>query len=134
MDAYEEKTIDAAARVKEILAAIKPLAAEYYRMSGKPLGVTSEVAEYVAAELLGLALAPPRTAGYDALRHAASGMERIQIKGRAYDPAMKRNQRIGTIKPEGPCDVVMLGAAPQCNARSSRDLGSPVLVGSCSTG
>ncbi|MGV1793568.1 hypothetical protein [Rhizobium sp. A37_96] len=100
--------MDTAVRVKEILAAIKPLAAEYYRISGKPLGVTGEVAEYVAAGLLGLELAPPRTAGYDALRHTASGVERIQIKGRAYDPAVKRNQRIGTIKPEGPCDVVML--------------------------
>jgi hypothetical protein len=67
---------DNEARVREILKAVKPLAAEYYRLTGKPLGVTGEVAEYVAAETLGLALAPARTAGYDALR----GTERIQIK------------------------------------------------------
>jgi GNAT superfamily N-acetyltransferase len=36
-------------RVREILATVKPLAAEYYRLTGKPLGVTGEVAEYVAA-------------------------------------------------------------------------------------
>lgn len=41
------------ARVREILAAVKPLAAEYYRLTGKPLGVTRELAEYVAAEILG---------------------------------------------------------------------------------
>lgn len=46
-------------RVREILAAVKPLAAEYYRLTGKPLGVTGEVAEYVAAEILGLELVPP---------------------------------------------------------------------------
>lgn len=97
-----------ASRVREILASVKPLAAEYYRISGKPLGVTGEVAEYVAAEILGLELVPPRTAGYDALRKTIAGVERIQIKGRAYDPAQRRSQRIGTIKPEGPCDVVML--------------------------
>ena len=56
-------------RVREILAAVKPLAAEYYRLTKKPLGVTGEIAEYVAAELLGLELAPPRTPGYDAIRH-----------------------------------------------------------------
>ncbi|AYG64342.1 DUF6998 domain-containing protein [Rhizobium jaguaris] len=98
----------AAVRLKEILAAVKPLAAEYYRISGKPLGVTGEIAEYVTAELLGLELVPPRTAGYDALRHTAASLERVQIKGRAYDPAVRSTQRIGTIKPEGPCDVVML--------------------------
>ena len=48
-------------RVREILATVKPLAAEYYRLTGKPLGVTGEVAEYVAAETLGLVLADART-------------------------------------------------------------------------
>ena len=48
-------------RVREILATVKPLAAEYYRLTGKPLGVTGEVAEYVAAEILGLVLADART-------------------------------------------------------------------------
>lgn len=97
-----------AARVREILAAVKPLAAEYYRLTSKPLGVTGEVAEYVAAELLGLDLVPPRTAGYDTLRHKLGGPQRIQIKGRAYDRVARSSQRIGTIKRDGPCDVVML--------------------------
>jgi hypothetical protein len=39
-------------RVREILKAVKPLAAEYYQLTKKPLGVTGEVAEYVAADLL----------------------------------------------------------------------------------
>jgi hypothetical protein len=74
-----------ALRVREILAAVKPLAAEYYQLTGKPLGVTGAVAEYVAAEILGLELVPPRTRGYDAIRHTLGGApQRIQIKGRAY--------------------------------------------------
>jgi hypothetical protein len=100
---------DAAAhRVREILAAVKPLAAEYYRLTNKPLGVTGEVAEYVAAELLGLELAPPRTAGYDALRHTPQGHQRIQIKGRAYGKEAKPSQRLGTIKRGAACDAVLL--------------------------
>lgn len=95
-------------RVREILAAVKPLAAEYYRLTGKPLGVTGEVAEYVAAELLGLELAPPRTAGYDALRHTPEGPVRIQIKGRAYGEDAKPGQRLGTIKQGAACDTVLL--------------------------
>ena len=102
-----EETIDAA-RVRAILAAVKPLAAEYYQLTGKPLGVTGEVAEYVAAELLGLELAPPRTAGYDALRETPSGMQRIQIKGRAYGEDAKPGQRLGTIKRGADCDTVLL--------------------------
>jgi len=91
-------------RVREILATVKPLAAEYYRLTGKPLGVTGEVAEYVAAEILGLQLVPARTVGYDALR----GEERIQIKGRAYGENASKSQRISKIKQGAPCDVVLL--------------------------
>lgn len=96
-------------RVREILATIKPLAAEYYRLTGKPLGVTGEVAEYVAAEVLGLDLAPARTAGYDATRKRPDGtVERIQIKGRASGPTSKTSQRLGTLKRDAACDVVLL--------------------------
>ena len=94
-------------RVREILAAVKPLAAEYYRLTGKPLGVTGEVAEYVAAEILGLELAPPRTHGYDAIRRTQDGPQRIQIKGRAYGKDAKPGQRLGTIKRGAPCDAVL---------------------------
>lgn len=95
---------EAETRVRDILATVKPLAAEYYRLTGKPLGVTGEVAEYVAAETLGLKLAPPRTPGYDALR----GTERIQIKGRAYGKNAKPGQRMSRIKTDAPCDTVLL--------------------------
>lgn len=95
-------------RVKEILAEVKPLAAEYYRLTGKPLGVTGEVAEYVAAPTLGLTLTPPRTAGHDATRRKNGKVQRIQIKGRAYGEKAKPGQRLGTIKPGAKCDVVLL--------------------------
>jgi hypothetical protein len=95
-------------RVREILAKVKPLAAEYYLLTGKPLGVTGEIAEYVAAEMLGLELAPPRTPGYDAIRRTRQGKQRIQIKGRAYGEDAKPGQRLGTIKRNSSCDAVLL--------------------------
>ena len=98
----------ATVRVREIIANIKPLAAEYYRLTGKPLGVTGEIAEHLAAELLGLELAPARTSGYDAIRHEPSGPVRVQIKGRAFGKDASRSQRLGTIKADAPCDVVMV--------------------------
>ncbi len=99
-----------AERVKHILATVKPLAAEYYRLTGKPIGVTGEVAEYVVAEILKLELAPPRTAGYDAIRMTTKGRERIQIKGRAFGGST-RSQRIGRIKTGADCEKVILGNA-----------------------
>jgi hypothetical protein len=99
---------DSAQRLKQILADVKRLAAEYYQLTGKPLGVTGEIAEYVAAQALGLELAPPRTKGYDALRVTPGGKQRIQIKGRAYGEAAKPGQRVGTIKHGSPCDAVLL--------------------------
>ena len=56
----------AEARVLEILSTAKRLAQEYRTLTGKPLGVTGEVAEYEAARLLGVELTPARQAGYDA--------------------------------------------------------------------
>jgi len=99
---------EAADRIREVLAAVKPLAAEFYRLSGKPLGVTGEIAEYVAAEKMGLELAPPRTEGYDAIRRTPNGPVRIQIKGRAFGIDAKPGQRLSRIKAGAPCDVVLL--------------------------
>ena len=95
-------------RVREILATVKPLAAEYYRLTKKPLGVTGEVAEYVAAEKLKLTLVPPRTEGYGAIRKTAKGEERIQIKGRAFGEDSMPSQRLGKIKHGAACDTVLL--------------------------
>lgn len=97
-----------ARRLKEILAAVKLLAAEYYELTGKPLGVTGEVAEYVAAQTLGLELAPPRTPGYDAIRRTPDGPRRVQIKGRAYGADAKPGQRLGRIKQGAACDSVLV--------------------------
>lgn len=93
-----------ARRVREILKTVKPLAAEYYQLTGKPLGVTGEVAEYVAADILHLTLVAARNAGYDALR----GEEKIQIKGRACGAKAKPGQRMSRIKLGAPCDTVLL--------------------------
>ena len=95
-------------RVRAILKTVKSLAAEYYRLTKKPLGATGEVAEFVAAETLGLTLADARTSGYDATRQTPDGPQRIQIKGRAYDSAAKPSQRISRIKKDAACDVVLL--------------------------
>jgi len=91
-------------RIREVLANAKRLAVEYYRLAGKPLGVAGEVAEYAAAETLGLQLVSARTHGYDALR----GSERIQIKGRAHGKKTDSGQKIGTIRTDAPCDAVLL--------------------------
>jgi hypothetical protein len=99
---------DTTARLKFILATVKPMAAEYYRLTGKPLGVTGEVAEYVAAETMGLELVPPRTPGYDAIRRIGDEEIYIQIKGRAYGDNTTNSQRLGTIKQGANCHVVML--------------------------
>jgi len=49
--------------ILEILREAKKLAQEYRQLTGKPLGITGEVAEYEAARLLGVELTPARQAG-----------------------------------------------------------------------
>lgn len=99
---------DSGARVQQILTEVRALAVEYYEITGKPLGVTGEVAEFVAAKALNLDLATARTAGHDALRKTPNGVQRIQIKGRAVKRNSNRSQRVGTIKRGAACDSVLL--------------------------
>ena len=95
-------------RVREILATVKPLAVEYYRLTGKPLGVTGEVERYVAAETLGLTLVPARTAGYDALRLS----EQIQIKGRVYGKDVPPTSRKASRSRRSDCVSKIIGLVP----------------------
>lgn len=53
-------------------------------------------------------MVPPRTEGYDATRTTATGVERIQIKGRAFGEDSKPGQRLGKIKHGAACDKVLL--------------------------
>ena len=50
-----------------LLKEAKVLGKKYRRLTGKPLGITGEVAEFSAATLLGFELAMARQAGYDAV-------------------------------------------------------------------
>jgi len=95
-------------RLLDLLAEAKQLAREYYKLTGKPLGVTGEIAEYEAARLLDLDLAPARTPGYDAIRPTAEGDQHLQIKGRCILPGSKPGQRMGRIDLEKPWDAVLL--------------------------
>ena len=94
--------------VMSVLAQVKTLAKRYRHLTGKPLGVTGEVAEYEAAQILGLELAPARTAGYDAIENINGKMRRIQIKGRCILPDAKPGQRLGSIDVKKEFDSVLL--------------------------
>ena len=92
-----------------ILADVKRLAAEYYRATGRPLGVTGELAEFEAAQKLNLELAEARTAGYDAIRRTNGRVEKVQIKGRRIKggDSLYRG-RVGKIDLEKCFDIVIL--------------------------
>jgi len=84
--------------VLDTLQQVKVLAKKYQTLTGKPLGVTGEVAEFEAARILGLTLAPARQAGYDATETLLDGsVKQIQIKGRALPRKYAPGQRIGSI-------------------------------------
>ena len=95
-------------KLDEIIPQIKALAIEYYKITGKPLGVTGEIGEYEAAKILNLELQEARTAGYDAIRYIDGRKERIQIKSRRIGTDSKPSQRIGSISLNHEWDKVML--------------------------
>lgn len=96
------------ARAMEILRDAKKLAQEYRAITGKPLGITGEAAEYEAARILGLKLTQARQAGYDATEETPAGVRRLQIKGRCLLPGCKPGQRLGSIDVKKEWDAVLM--------------------------
>lgn len=91
-----------------VLGEAKRLAQEYRRLTGKPLGITGEVAEYEAARILGVELTAARQAGYDAVERTSGGTRRLQIKGRCLLDNCKPGQRLGSIRVEKEWDAVLM--------------------------
>lgn len=98
---YNQKSI------KNIMQQIRKVAIEYYNLTGKPLGVTGEIAEYEAARILGLKLCVVRQAGYDAFKANGKVKMRVQIKGRRLTEKSKSSQRLGKIRTDQKWDSVM---------------------------
>lgn len=94
--------------VMAILAETKKLAQRYHSLTGKPLGITGEVAEYEAARILGVELTEARQAGYDATEIKDGKVNRIQIKGRCILKGSSSGQRIGSIDIKKEFDTVFL--------------------------
>ncbi len=87
---------------------IRNLACRYYSLTGKPLGVTGEMAELTAADLLGLRLAVVRTPLFDALQESPRGDIRVQIKGRAVDRLDRYRGRTPSIRCDEGFETVLL--------------------------
>lgn len=96
------------AEILDVLREAKILARRFYRLTGKPLGITGEVAEYEAATKLGLKLHSARQAGYDATTLRNGHELQIQIKGRCIANPANINGRLGSIDLTKPFDAVLL--------------------------
>lgn len=96
------------ARIVEILAEAKRLAKEYRALTGRPLGITGEVAEYEVARILDLELCAARQAGYDAIRRQGRRIKRLQIKGRCVLDQSTSGQQLGRIRLDKEWDAVLV--------------------------
>jgi hypothetical protein len=91
-----------------IIKDAKALAKRYRNLTGRPLGITGEVAEFEATRLLGLRLATVRQDGYDAIRQRGADVQRLQIKGRCILDGGKRSQQVPSINRKKEWDGVLL--------------------------
>lgn len=105
---YPDRIGTSQREVLELLRQAKLLAQRYRQLTGKPLGITGEVAEYEAARTLGIALMPARHAGFDAIEVINGVERRLQIKGRCVRDPSKQGQRIGRIDTSKEWDAVLL--------------------------
>lgn len=92
----------------QVLLDAKKLARRYRELTGRPLGITGEVAEYEAARILGLTLTPARQEGYDATEVVDGVRKTLQIKGRCVQEGNKASQRLGGIQVSREWDSVLM--------------------------
>jgi hypothetical protein len=104
---YELGTASREHEIEALLKQAKQIAARYYELTKKPLGVTGEVAEYEAAQKLGLNLESARSPAFDASREEGGMTVRFQIKGRAVTKNDPYRGRVPKIK-DGEFDAVLL--------------------------
>jgi len=107
-DFCEKQVMPVTERVMEILRQAKSLAREYRQLTGKPLGVTGEIAEFEVARILQLQLAAARQTGYDALETLNGETRRLQIKSRCILDKSKRSQMVPRIDIRKDFDAVLL--------------------------
>ncbi|GMR15867.1 MAG: hypothetical protein BMS9Abin31_0161 [Gammaproteobacteria bacterium] len=94
--------------VDKLISEARRIAADYRRATGKPLGISAEIARHDAC--VNLELEPQEDAsGYDAigLKGQREGV-RFQIKGRAIFDDKKGGQRLGQVKIEQDWDKILL--------------------------
>jgi hypothetical protein len=94
--------------VDKLMLEARKLAAQFRVATGKPLGISSEIAVHDVIRLMDLAPAESNQAGYDAMGKGPREGKRIQIKGRTVSDEAKSKQRIGQIKMDQEWDSVML--------------------------
>lgn len=94
--------------VDKLISEARRIAADYRRATGKPLGISAEIACHDACTYLGLE--PHDDAiGYDAIGlNGEREGKHFQIKGRAIFDEKKGGQRLGQIKVEQDWDKILL--------------------------
>jgi hypothetical protein len=91
-----------------LLAQAKRLARRYYAVTGRPLGITGEIAEFEACRLLSLELAAVRQAGWDACTRGSTDHVRFQVRGRCVVGKPKPDARICKLDLGKNWDAVLL--------------------------
>ncbi|MDH5376923.1 MAG: hypothetical protein OEX00_01210 [Gammaproteobacteria bacterium] len=92
---------------EKLVSEARKLATEFRRTTGKPLGISGEIAEFDAAHILDLELLKEKPGGYDAIGRGKREGQRVQIKGRAILND-KSGQRIGQLKTNQDWDLLVL--------------------------
>jgi hypothetical protein len=98
--------MDELKKIGPVLEKARKAAIDYYSITGKPLGITGEMGEYLGAKQLGLKLAKAREPGFDAKDKKGN---LIQIKSRSIPKSKKMTgQRLGSIRLDHRWDKVLL--------------------------
>jgi len=113
--------------VEKLMLEARKLAADYRRATGKPLGISNEIAVHDVIRLMKLVPAEPNASGYDAIGTGSREGRYIQIKGRTIFDESKGGERIGQVKMDQDWDSVMLiimddNYEPQAIYEASREV------------
>lgn len=94
--------------VDKLMVETRRLASDYYRLTGKALPVSSELAKYDVSQIMGFRAPEEVESGVDLIASDDWGNKKVMVKSRVIFEKGKSKPRVGQLNFDGFWDLIVL--------------------------
>lgn len=94
--------------VDKLMVETRRLASDYYRLTGKTLPVSSELAKYDVSQIMGFGAPEKAESGVDLIASLDWGSKKVLVKSRVIFESGKSKPRVGQLNFDGSWELIVL--------------------------